>query len=255
MSNNQYKRHKYRGGGNKGGNTIPDRWLNYDAVGRDVEGSRFVPFKTPLDARFFENRPEMHGDDYFDVNTMIQFAKQAQKRIGLVIDLTNTDRYYTKSEWKDHDIQYQKINCPGHEVSQREDIVEQFFELVDNYISENPDDSLIGVHCTHGLNRTGYLICRYLIDRMGWTAAKAISQFEYNRGHPIERGHYKKGLYEAEEKILRGETKPSGSSGSSTIESNGNVIRGQKRERSKSPSPRVDIETKKPQPDDIRIQA
>lgn len=25
-------------------------------------------------------------------------------------------------------------------------------------------DKLIGVHCTHGLNRTGYLICRYLID-------------------------------------------------------------------------------------------
>lgn len=33
---------------------------------------------------------------------------------------------------------------------------------------------LIGVHCTHGLNRTGYLICRYLIDRMGWSAARAI---------------------------------------------------------------------------------
>ena len=27
---------------------------------------------------------------------------------------------------------------------------------------EGTEDGLIGVHCTHGLNRTGYLICRYL---------------------------------------------------------------------------------------------
>ena len=26
---------------------------------------------------------------------------------------------------------------------------------------EGTEDGLIGVHCTHGLNRTGYLICRY----------------------------------------------------------------------------------------------
>lgn len=25
-----------------------------------------------------------------------------------------------------------------------------------------PPEKLIGVHCTHGLNRTGYLVCRYL---------------------------------------------------------------------------------------------
>lgn len=33
---------------------------------------------------------------------------------------------------------------------------------------------LIGVHCTHGLNRTGYFICRYLIQKMGLTPADAI---------------------------------------------------------------------------------
>jgi hypothetical protein len=35
-------------------------------------------------------------------------------------------------------------------------------------------DKLIGVHCTHGLNRTGYLICRFLIQEQGWTAKQAI---------------------------------------------------------------------------------
>ena len=38
----------------------------------------------------------------------------------------------------------------------------------------NISDALIGVHCTHGVNRTGYLICRYLIEKMDWDPQKAI---------------------------------------------------------------------------------
>lgn len=37
-------------------------------------------------------------------------------------------------------------------------------------------DRLIGVHCTHGLNRTGYLICRYLIDVDGMEPAAAVQR-------------------------------------------------------------------------------
>lgn len=33
---------------------------------------------------------------------------------------------------------------------------------------------LIGVHCTHGLNRTGYMVCRYMRDRLGIPAKDAI---------------------------------------------------------------------------------
>lgn len=31
----------------------------------------------------------------------------------------------------------------------------------------SPSDKLIGVHCTHGLNRTGYLICRCARSQFG----------------------------------------------------------------------------------------
>lgn len=33
---------------------------------------------------------------------------------------------------------------------------------------------IVAVHCTHGVNRTGYLICRYLIDVLGWSPDRAI---------------------------------------------------------------------------------
>lgn len=35
-------------------------------------------------------------------------------------------------------------------------------------------ESLIGIHCTHGLNRTGYMVCRYMRDRLGFPAKDAI---------------------------------------------------------------------------------
>uniref|UniRef100_A0A0K0DHC8 TYR_PHOSPHATASE_2 domain-containing protein n=1 Tax=Angiostrongylus cantonensis TaxID=6313 RepID=A0A0K0DHC8_ANGCA len=150
--------------------------LNYDPVGRDLRGTRFVPFKTPLDKSFFKGKCDLSSDEHFDVHRIVSFARQAGKTIGMVVDLTNTDRYYNKTEWSVYGIKYLKMNCPGHEVNEREDIVEDFVSAVDEFVNDSTNaEKLIGVHCTHGLNRTGYLICRYLIDRMGWTAARAIS--------------------------------------------------------------------------------
>ncbi|OXB74804.1 UNVERIFIED_CONTAM: hypothetical protein H355_000064 [Colinus virginianus] len=55
---------------------------------------------------------------------------------------------------------------------------------------ECQSNKLIGVHCTHGLNRTGYLVCRYLIDVEGMEPNAAIELFNRARGHPIERMNY-----------------------------------------------------------------
>ncbi|CAI5441138.1 unnamed protein product [Caenorhabditis angaria] len=180
------------------GRRFPDRWERYDNVGRDIEGTRFVPFKTPLDSSFFAGK-NMPQELQFDVASLINMAQRAGKQLGLVIDLTNTDRYYKKSEWADYDVGYIKLNCPGHEVNEREDLVEEFIKICKDFIEDPQNDGkLIGVHCTHGLNRTGYLICRYMIDVDGSTAADAISKFEYYRGHEMERPKYKKSLYNAE---------------------------------------------------------
>lgn len=36
-------------------------------------------------------------------------------------------------------------------------------------------EKLIGVHCTHGLNRSGFLVCRYMIEEMGKPPLDAIA--------------------------------------------------------------------------------
>ena len=39
------------------------------------------------------------------------------------------------------------------------------FVLFSDMMNET-ENGLIGVHCLHGLNRTGYMICRYLIEKV-----------------------------------------------------------------------------------------
>lgn len=46
---------------------------------------------------------------------------------------------------------------------------------------------VVGVHCSHGLNRTGYFICRYMIDVLQIEPKTAIEHFQQARGHTIEK--------------------------------------------------------------------
>lgn len=87
-------------------------------------------------------------------------------------------------------ISYIKILTVGHQVPDNNTIF-KFKCAVKEFLKKNKDnDKLIGVHCTHGLNRTGYLICRYLIDVEGMRPDDAIELFNRCRGHCIERQNY-----------------------------------------------------------------
>ena len=50
------------------------RWLNYDPVGRDLEGTPFVPFKTPLDKSFFDGKDDLSEDECFDVERIVKYV-------------------------------------------------------------------------------------------------------------------------------------------------------------------------------------
>lgn len=111
-------------------------------------------------------------------------------KLSLIIDLTNTSRYYNKQEFTSKSVHYEKIYVPGKECP-TSDLVHRFFEIVDKFVdSEDNADSLIGVHCTHGVNRTGYFICRYMIQRLGFDPVTALEAFQEGRGYPIERKNY-----------------------------------------------------------------
>ncbi|XP_077556411.1 RNA/RNP complex-1-interacting phosphatase homolog [Haemaphysalis longicornis] len=163
--------------------TIPDRWLDYTNVGSIVPGTRFIAFKVPLRESICARLPPHQR---FTPNALLERVYG----LGLVIDLTCTDRYYDPTNIKQCGIVHAKIMCVGQQVPS-ESVVYQFFQAVDAFLM-NPanDGKLIGVHCTHGVNRTGYLVCKYMIDRLRIAPATAIEDFERSRGHRFDREEY-----------------------------------------------------------------
>ncbi|XP_040013156.1 RNA/RNP complex-1-interacting phosphatase-like isoform X2 [Xiphias gladius] len=165
---------------------IPDRWLDYEAVGKRLHGTRFIAFKVPLKQSLNRQLPCAEVFGHWE---LLDTLSKENQELGLIIDLTFTTRYY-KLQDVPESLLFVKIFTAGHEVPSDNKIL-SFKRAVRGFLRENADnDKLIGVHCTHGLNRTGYLICRYLIDVDGMDPKEAVELFNSSRGHAIERQNY-----------------------------------------------------------------
>ncbi|KAM9794660.1 RNA/RNP complex-1-interacting phosphatase [Syngnathus typhle] len=165
---------------------IPDRWLDYKAVGKRLGTTRFVAFKVPLKQALTQN---MAPAQAFGPKELLDVMREDQQELGLIIDLTYTTRYYSPQELP-NSLSFIKIPTAGHVVP-ADSVVVTFKRAVRQFLRDNAcNDKLIGVHCTHGLNRTGYMICRYLIEVDKMAPTEAIRLFNSSRGHNIERQNY-----------------------------------------------------------------
>nr|XP_058154658.1 uncharacterized protein LOC101432221 isoform X1 [Dasypus novemcinctus] len=171
-------------------NSIPNGWRTVSPIGHPLPGTRFIAFKVPLKGTVNQR---LTPTQKFTPKDLISAIKALNVELGLIIDLTYTTRYY---EVKDlpKSIHYKKLYTVGLEVPDNATIL-QFKKWVRKFLWENAEnDKLIGVHCTNGINRTGYLICRYLIDVEGWEPDTAIQAFGEARGHQIDGCVYLKDL-------------------------------------------------------------
>lgn len=71
---------------------------------------KFLPFKTPLGSRYDQLVPE---DRRFNVEMLVAYMEALERRMGMVIDLTKTDRFYDKQELADRHIGHYKLKCEG----------------------------------------------------------------------------------------------------------------------------------------------
>ncbi|KAM6130069.1 uncharacterized protein FYN12_004780 isoform 4-T6 [Phoenicopterus ruber ruber] len=158
------------------------QWRSLTPVGQPIPGTRFIAFKVPLKGAINQR---LTPTQKFTPKDLIAAMKSLNVELGLIIDLTYTTRYY---EVKDlpKSVQYKKLYTVGLEVPDNATIL-QFKKWVRKFLWENAgNEKLIGVHCTNGINRTGYLICRYLIDVEGWDPEAAIQAFGDARGHRMD---------------------------------------------------------------------
>ncbi|KAF0294817.1 RNA/RNP complex-1-interacting phosphatase [Amphibalanus amphitrite] len=211
-----------------GKNGIPDRWLDYSNFGDVIEGTRIVALKVPLKevpamCRCQSSARPTGGARHTWASTRGELGRAAspaplargarrtgevllnkvqQKerfspqmatdgipKLDYVIDLTYTKRYYSPHEFQSRGIGHSKIATEGHVIPNGA-VMRRFFDTMDSYLADDRRTGVIGVHCTHGVNRTGYMVCRYMISKLGFAPDQAIAAFNKARGHDLERANY-----------------------------------------------------------------
>jgi len=178
-------------GRGSGPGPIPPRWLNCPRKSAKLIGSRFLAFKTPLDERYNE---QVSVENRFTPQMLFQAMKAHKVKIGLWIDLTKTSRFYNKRTVEDNECKYVKLPCKGHGEAPDPDSVKTFIGICKNFIAQNPKD-IVAVHCTHGFNRTGFLISSFLVEEFDWSVDIAINDFRQAREPGIYKEDYLKDIY------------------------------------------------------------
>ncbi|EES08355.1 hypothetical protein BDA96_05G104000 [Sorghum bicolor] len=171
----------------------PQGWLDCPAFGEPID--KIIPSKVPLDETFNESVPP--GKRYSS-KQLVNKQRKAGREIGLVIDLTNTTRYYSPAEWTRQGTKYAKIACKGRDAVPDNESVNKFVYEAMMFLdrqkqSKNP--KYILVHCTHGHNRTGFMIIHYLMRTHVSCVAEAINIFAQRRPPGIYKRDYIEALY------------------------------------------------------------
>ncbi|XP_034017911.1 mRNA-capping enzyme [Thalassophryne amazonica] len=168
----------------------PPRWRNCPRRGQPVAG-KFLPLKTMLGPRYDD---QVQEENRFHPSMLSDYLKSLKVKMCLLVDLTNTTRFYDRRDIEKDGIIYKKLPCKGHGECPTDETILKFISLCEHFMEKNPTE-LIGVHCTHGFNRTGFLICAYLVEKMDWSVEAAVAAFAQARAPGIYKGEYLKELF------------------------------------------------------------
>ncbi|GMF37751.1 unnamed protein product [Phytophthora lilii] len=173
---------------------IPDNWVDVAKMGALVGSSRFLPLRVPLDATHlpsFKNKK----DQIWTPKDFLEAQQEQELNVKMIIDLTNTFKYYNgEEEFKDSGVQYVKLKIEGFNGPPAARDVARFMEIVDEFMEREPEGT-VAVHCTHGLNRTGYLIVNYMVERLSYTVTEALEEFKVARPPGLIKHMYVEELY------------------------------------------------------------
>ena len=171
---------------------LPEGWAESEKGGGSASVLGLCPVKTPLSSSF--------DAGWTPADCIVACGKRAVK---VVIDLTNTDRYYDKREVEALGIRHVKCKTEGRGVpsdDQMRMILHTLREVNSEAIpasANGPGNTPISIiHCTHGMNRTGYVICCALIEIHNKSLIEALEMFAAIRPPGIFREEYVKTLHE-----------------------------------------------------------
>ncbi|KAJ4958730.1 hypothetical protein NE237_025841 [Protea cynaroides] len=169
----------------------PSGWMDCPPYGRCIDN--IIPSKVPLGESF--NDSVAPGKRY-SFKQVVHLQNVAGRELGLVIDLTNTTRYYSPADFKHQRIRigHVKIPCKGRDAVPDNESVNNFVHEVLQFLFRQPKQYIL-VHCTHGHNRTGYMIIHFLMRSQFISVTEAIERFASARPPGIYKQDYIDALY------------------------------------------------------------
>ncbi|CAF2011718.1 BnaC07g49450D [Brassica napus] len=171
-------------------NVIPHGWLDCPRFGHEI--GPIIPSKVPLSESYNDHLPP---DKRYTFRQLLTNNKR--NKLGLVIDLTNTTRYYNPStDLRREGIEYVKIRCSGRDSVPDNVSVNTFVHEVNQFERRNFSKKSVLVHCTHGHNRTGFMVVHYLMRSSPlMSVTQALKTFYDARPPGIYKSDYIDALY------------------------------------------------------------
>ncbi|KAF9139592.1 hypothetical protein BGX30_007785 [Mortierella sp. GBA39] len=114
--------------------------------------------------------------------------------VGFIIDMSKDEPPYRTTDFEATSITYTKLATVSKIPPSKAD-VERFIAHCNACWKEKPGVD-IAVHCHYGFNRTGFMLCSYLIQEQSYSVAEALHHFELARPpRGIRHDHFKGELY------------------------------------------------------------
>ncbi|OAP58576.1 hypothetical protein AYL99_07666 [Fonsecaea erecta] len=148
------------------------------------------PIGHPPESGIFRAMKTLREQD--EIHTPSVFVKKWSDQIFAVIDISHDSPVYETQALERGGIQYHKFPTVS-KVPPTVVEVADFIALVDRLRLEEPhtvQGKTIGVHCHYGYNRTGFFICCYLIEKLGYRPQDAIEEFAAQKPPGIKHDHF-----------------------------------------------------------------
>ena len=146
-----------------------------------------TPVSEPIADAFYALKTLREVDD---IHAPQVFVERWKDRIKAVIDISHESPVYSPKGLDDGSIEYHKFPTVS-KIPPTVDEVKDFVALVDRLRSNGSESGrLIGVHCHYGFNRTGFFVCCYLIERLGFNVQGALNEFAKQRPPGIRHEHF-----------------------------------------------------------------
>lgn len=180
------RRDKYQG-------KIPDGWIGCPTHGELIHDF-ILPIKVPLHPNY-DNHVKKAGEKLWKMKDLFQLEQKFNKKIGIVIDLTNTRRYYCIESITQKKRIHLKQSIDLHSNFPAQEDLDRVFDALDKFRKDSPDEMAI-IHCTHGFNRTGLLIVSYLTERLDMPVSEALKLFSSKRNGGIYKDFIVEAIFE-----------------------------------------------------------